>query len=166
LKQILELQPITFKEAAQFINEHHRHNVSPQGHKFSIGLNDGEKVIGVVMVGRPIARHNDDGWTLEVTRNCVLENNKNACSKLYAAAWRVTRNLGYKRLITYTLKSEPGTSLKAAGWKVIGETEYKPKGWSVPSRPRVTPDRYPTEQKTKWETGVASDGDQQDLLHG
>jgi hypothetical protein len=151
VKVELELQPITLKEAQAFIDEHHRHNVSPQGHKFSIGINDGEKVVGVITVGRPIARHNDDGWTLEVTRNCVIEGYKNACSKLYAAAWRVTRNLGYNRLITYTLKSEPGTTLKAVGWKAIGETQARKKGWDTPSRPRVMADRYPTEQKTIWE---------------
>lgn len=143
-----ELQPITLKEAKEFVDRFHRHNVSPQGHKFSIGLNDGEQVVGVIIVGRPIARHNDDGWTLEVIRCCVLENHKNANSKLYAAAWRVAKNLGYGRLITYTLKSESGTSLKAAGWKVVGETTARPKGWNTPSRPRVMAERYPTEQKT------------------
>lgn len=148
---MLELQPITLAEAKEFVNEHHRHNIAPIGHKFSIGLNDGEKVIGVAIVGRPIARHNDNGYTLEVLRVCILDGYKNACSKLYAAAWRVTKNLGYKRLITYTLVSEPGTSLKAAGWKVIGQTEYKPKGWDVPSRPRVMAEKYPKEQKTIWE---------------
>jgi len=147
---LLELQPIKFAEAKAFVNEHHRHNIAPVGHKYSIGLSDGEKVVGVAMVGRPIARHNDDGTTLEVLRVCVLDGYKNACSKLYAAAWHVAKNLGYKRLITYTLVSEPGTSLKAAGWKVIGQTQHKPKGWNVPSRPRVMPDRYPTEQKTIW----------------
>lgn len=148
---MLELQPITLAEAKEFVNQYHRHNIAPVGHKFSIGLNDGEKVVGVAIIGRPIARHNDNGNTLEVLRVCVLEGYRNACSKLYAAAWRVTKNLGYKRLITYTLVSEPGTSLKAAGWKVIGQTEYKPKGWDVPSRPRVMTERYPKEQKTIWE---------------
>ena len=151
----LNLQPIDFAEAKAFINEHHRHNISPIGHKFSIGLNDGEKVIGVVMVGRPIARFNQDGWTLEVTRCCVLENHKNACSKLYSAAWRVVRNLGYKKLITYTLITEPGTSLRAAGWKIIGRTKISPKGWNTPSRPRVIPAKYPIGQKTLWEIGGA-----------
>ena len=151
MRNLLELQPITLKESQAFVNEHHRHNVAPVGHKYSIGLNDGEKVIGVCMVGRPIARHNDDGYTLEVLRTCVLDGYKDACSKLYAAAWRAARAMGYKRLITYTLISEPGTSLKAAGYHVIGQTEYKPKGWDVPSRPRVMAERYPTEQKYIWE---------------
>ncbi|NLW90987.1 MAG: hypothetical protein GXY34_05240 [Syntrophomonadaceae bacterium] len=146
-----ELQPLSLKEAQTFINENHRHNVAPIRDKFRIGLNDGEKVIGVIMVGRPIARHNDDGWTLEVTRCCVLEGYKDANSMLYAAAWRATRNMGYKRLITYTLITEPGTSLVAAGWKVIGQTKARPKGWDTPSRPRVMAEKYPTEQKTIWE---------------
>lgn len=148
---VLELQPITLQEAKDFVNRNHRHNIAPVGHKFSIGLNDGEKVIGVAIIGRPIARHNDDGMTLEVLRVCVLEGYPNACSKLYAAAWRAAKAMGYKRLITYTLVSEPGTSLKAAGWKVIGQTQYKTKGWDVPSRPRVMPSKYPVGQKTIWE---------------
>jgi len=146
-----ELQPITLQEAKDFINKYHRHNIAPQGHKYSIALNDGDKVMGVITVGRPIARHNDDGLTLEVTRCCILEGYKDANSMLYAAAWRVAKNLGYKRLITYTLISEPGTSLKAAGWKVIGQTKARPKGWDTPSRPRVIPDKYPTGQKNLWE---------------
>lgn len=148
---MLELQPITLAEAKEFVNLHHRHNIAPVGHRYSIGITDGDKVVGVCIVGRPIARYNDNGYTLEVLRVCVLDGCKNACSKLYAAAWHVAKNLGYKRLITYTLKSEPGTSLKAVGWKVIGETQYKHKGWNVPSRPRTMPERYPAEQKTIWE---------------
>lgn len=146
-----ELQPLSLKEAQDFVNRYHRHNVAPHRDKFRIGLNNGEKVIGVCMVGRPIARHNDDGWTLEVLRTCVLDGYKDACSKLYATAWRAARAMGYRRLITYTLISEPGTSLKAAGYKVIGQTTKRPHGWDTPSRPRVMPDKYPTEQKTIWE---------------
>lgn len=145
------LQPLTLAEAQAFVDEHHRHNVAPQGHKFSIGLNDGANVIGVVIVGRPVARHNQDGWTLEVTRCCVLEGYKDACSKLYAAAWRAARAMGYNRLITYTLKSESGASLRASGWRTIGETQARKNGWNTPSRPRVMAERYPTEQKDLWE---------------
>ena len=148
-----ELQPLELKDAQIFVNQYHRHNIAPHRDKFRIGLNDGQKLIGVVMVGRPVARHTDDGWTLEVLRCCVLEGYKDACSMLYATAWRATRAMGYKRLITYTLISEPGTSLKAAGWKVIGETKARPNGWNTPSRPRVMPEKYPTEQKTIWEIG-------------
>jgi len=148
---MLELQPITLKEAQAFVNQHHRHNVAPVGHKFSIGLNDGEKLIGVCIVGRPVARMLDDGWTAEVLRVCVLDGYKNACSKLYAAAWRAAKAMGYKRLITYTLISEPGTSLKAAGWTIVEKVRARPKGWDTPSRPRKMPERYPKDKKILWE---------------
>jgi hypothetical protein len=142
----LSLQPITFKEASAFVRLHHRHHAPSVGHKFSIAANDGERVVGVVTVGRPVARHLDNGWTLEVTR-CTTDGAKNAASLLYGAAWRATKALGYRRLITYTLIEEPGTSLSAAGWKALYQTEGG--SWDCPSRPRV--DTHPVGQKTLWE---------------
>jgi len=142
----LELVPITFSEACRFIAEHHRHHLPPVGWKYGIGAADGGRIVGVVTVGRPVARMLDDGWTLEVTR-CATDGTHNACSMLYSAAWRAARALGYRRLITYTLASEPGSSLKAAGWKVVGE--IKGRSWNCPSRPRV--DKAPTCDKTLWE---------------
>ena len=143
----LELQPITFSEAAVFINEHHRHHVAPIGHKFSIGINDGEKVVGVAVVSRPTARMSDDGYTAEVTRLCVLEGIKNGCSMLYQACWRAARAMGYHRLITYTLASESGSSLRASGWVLIGEAGGG--SWSRQERLRV--DKHPLQGKLRWE---------------
>lgn len=145
---MLSLQPITYPEACRFIHQHHRHHLPPQGWKFGIAVNDGERVVGVVTVGRPVARRLDDGWTLEVTR-CCTDGTRHAASMLYGASWRAARALGYRRLITYTLIEEPGTSLKAAGWKSLYQTDGG--SWSVPSRPRV--DRHPLGQKTLWEAG-------------
>lgn len=142
----LELQPITYEEACVFIREHHSHHLPPQGWKFGLAVNDGAKVRGVVTVGRPVARHLDGGYTLELTR-CCTDGAKNAASKLYAAAWRATRALGYRRLITYTLASEAGTSLIAAGWALLGEAGGG--SWDCKSRPRV--DKAPTCQKNLWE---------------
>lgn len=142
----LHLQPITFAEACEFVRLWHRHHLPSVGHKFSIAVNDGAKVVGVVTVGRPVARHYDNGYTLEVTR-CCTDGTKNAASMLYGAAWRAAKALGYSRLITYTLLEEPGTSLRAAGWKVIHQTEGG--SWHTPSRPRV--DKAPTGIKTLWE---------------
>lgn len=143
----LQHVPITFKQACEFVGEFHRHHRSPVGHKFSIGaIRDGQ-LIGVVIVGRPVARRRDDGSTLEVTRLCVLPDEPNACSFLYGAASKATFALGYARIGTYTLKSEPGTSLVAAGWKLLGETPGK--SWSVPSRPRD--DKHPIEPKLVWQ---------------
>ena len=143
---MLELQPITFKEASRFIEQYHRHHRPSQGCKFCIGCNDGEKVVGVVVVGRPVSRHLDDGWTAEVTRLCT-DSTPHVASKLYAAAWRAARAMGYRRLITYTLETEPGTSLKAAGWREIGLAGGGK--WSRPSRLRV--DTAPTGQKRLWD---------------
>jgi hypothetical protein len=142
----LTLQPITYPEACAFVAAHHRHHLPPQGWKFGIAVNDGQKVVGVITVGRPVARMLDDGWTLEVTR-CCTDGTHNAPSMLYGAAKRAAFALGYKRLITYTLQTEPGTSLKAAGWRVIGAAGGG--SWSCPSRPRV--DKHSTEVKTLWE---------------
>ena len=142
----LRAVPIAFEDAAAFVREHHRHHTPPQGHKFSIGAAVGDELVGVVMVGRPVARRRDDGLTLEVTRLCTV-GHKNACSFLYGAAARAAFALGYQRIGTYILKREPGTSLVAAGWKLISETPGR--SWSVPSRPRA--DSHPLEPKLLFE---------------
>lgn len=107
----MELTPITLRQAQAFVNEHHRHNIAPRGHKFSIGLEKDGILIGVCIVGRPIARYSDDGKTAEVLRVCVLEGNPNANSKLYGAAVRACKAMGYTKIITYTLPEEGGASL-------------------------------------------------------
>lgn len=149
-KARLQTQPITHREAKRFIEEHHRHNPSTHGWKFGIGLNDGEKVVGVVIVGRPVARGLDDGWTAEVTR-CCTDGTPNACSMLYGAAWRAARAMGYRRLVTYTGTEEPGSSLKAAGFTALYQT--KAKSWDMPGRPRV--DKHDIRPRTLWEISAA-----------
>lgn len=91
---MLEIVPMTLREANAFVEQNHRHHGATVGHKFSIGLSDGEKIVGVAIVGRPVSRHLDDGWTLEVNRLCT-DGTRNACSMLYAAAWRAARAMGY-----------------------------------------------------------------------
>ena len=110
--------PLSFAEAADFVRQHHRHHTPPAGAKFQLGAAQGEMLVGVVIVGRPVSRMRDDGKTLEVTR-LTTDGTRNACSFLYGAAARATFALGYTRIGTYILQSEPGTSLKAAGWKLI-----------------------------------------------
>jgi hypothetical protein len=147
----LELAPIVFGDAVAFIAEHHRHHIPTQGWKFGLGAVVNEKIVGVVTVGRPVARYLDNGWTLEVTR-CCTDGTKNACSFLYGAAWRATKSLGYRKLITYTLASEGGASLRAAGWCVIGERGVQ--SWCRKSRPRI--DKHPKQQKLLWEAASES----------
>ena len=129
----LHLCPVTFRQAVAFVAEHHRHHKPPRGHKFSIGCrNEKETLVGVIMVGRPVARHYDDGYTAEVNRSCVLEDARNANSMLYAAAWRASKAMGYTRLITYTQEGESGSSLRGAGWRVVGERKAR-KSWAESS---------------------------------
>lgn len=143
---MLTLQPCTFEDACAFVAQHHRHHKPPVGHKYSIAAADGGAVVGVIIVGRPVARHLDNGRTLEVTR-CCTDGTRNAASLLYGAAWRAAKALGYRRIVTYTLATEPGTSLRAAGWRSLYQTPGK--SWSVPTRPRL--DKHPLGQKTIWE---------------
>ena len=145
----LEVQPITLKAARLFVLLHHRHHLPPQGGLFAIAANDGSGVVGVAIVGRPVARNLQDGWTAEVTRLCTI-GTKNCASMLYAACWRAARAMGYKRLISYVLKSEKGTSLAAAGWKELYSTNGGE--WGRPSRPREV--TAPTEPKTLWEMAI------------
>ena len=143
----LALIPLSLAEANQFIAQHHRHHRPVVGHKFSLGTELGAQLIGVAIVGRPVSRIRDDGTTLEVTRLCVIPGTRNACSFLYGAAARATFALGFLRLGTYTLATESGTSLRAAGWTLIGERRGG--SWSRQDRPRT--DKHPTGQKLLWE---------------
>ena len=153
----LAVFPITLKQANQYVYEHHRHNIPTNGHKWSICCKDENgKIHGVAICGHPIARRIDDGETIEV-RRCCTDGYPNACSFLYGACARIAKEFGYRRIITYTLQSEPGTSLKASGWDDCGEAGGT--SWNVPSSPREetqitlfgeTP-KYPTEKKRRWE---------------
>ena len=113
------LVPVSLKAANAFVAEHHRHHKPVTGHKFSLGCVQNGRLVGVAIVGRPVSRYLDDGMTLEVNRLCAT-GEKNVCSFLYGAAARAARALGYGRIITYTLDTEPGTSLRAAGWLCAG----------------------------------------------
>jgi hypothetical protein len=152
----LRIVPVTFKDARRFVEMWHRHLKPPRGCKFCLGVADSLDILrGVAIVGRPVARHYDNGATLEVTRTAT-DGTRNANSKLYGAAWKVAQGLGYHRLITYNHTAvhgptcpspcqhwsctairlgESGASLRAAGWRIIGQRQPRP-GWDTPSRPR------------------------------
>lgn len=138
--------PCTVKDASAYIRAHHRHHRAPTGGLFALAVEQEGLLRGVAVVGRPVARKLADGRTAEVTRLCT-DGTPNACSALYGAAWRAARALGYLRLITYTLATEPGASLRGAGWTLIGEAGGG--SWSRPSRPRE--DQHPTQGKLRWE---------------
>lgn len=140
------ITPVTLREAFAFVAEHHRHHKAPQGALFAIAASEEDKVVGVAIVGKPVARLANDGWTAEVTRLCTI-GERNACSMLYGASWRAARAMGYRKLITYTLPEEGGASLRGAGWVCLGEAGGGL--WSRKDRPRV--DTHPTQVKMKWE---------------
>ena len=120
--------------------------------RFCLGVDANGVLVGVATVGRPVARHFDDGYTLEVNRTCT-DGTENANSMLYGAAWRASKALGYRRLITYTQAGESGVSLRAAGWRVVAELE--PRGnWAASSktlRHLRDPDGQGGVQRSLWE---------------
>lgn len=144
----MEIVPITLAEANAFVEQNHRHHKPVVGHKFSVAVAQDESVVGVAIVGRPVSRYMDDGWTLEVNR-CCTDGTRNACSMLYAAAWRAARAMGYKKVITYILDTENGASVKAAGYRCIGLAGGE--RWTGKRRPEV--DLCPAQMKLRFEIG-------------
>jgi hypothetical protein len=152
--------PLHLAQANEYVVSVHRHHGRVVGYKFAVGLKYVSPdpayesgILGAAICGRPVARKLDDGKTLEVLR-LATTGAANACSMLYGACARIAREMGYERIITYTLESEPGTSLKASNWKLDGTS---PGGsWSVPSRPRT--DKHPTEPKKRWVLSLRRSG--------
>lgn len=148
----LRAVPLTLADANAFVEAHHRHCKRVQGHRFSLGVVYRDGLVGVAIVGRPVARKLDDGITCEVTRLCVLgDAPANSCSFLYRRAWSVWAAMGGHRLITYTLQSEHGTSLRASGWKAVATSPSWPhqKGWTSRKGRVWQPVHH--EGKVRWE---------------
>lgn len=142
------VRPISLAEANAFVDRLHRHHKSTQGHKFSIAAEFAGKVVGVAIVGRPVSRHRDDGFTAEVTRLCT-DGTPNACSLLYAASAKAAFAMGYTRIGTYTLATENGASLRGSGWqfvRVAGGGD-----WNCKSRPREGTEDHLQVKKHLWE---------------
>ncbi len=150
-----EIVPVTLAEARRYVADHHRHNEPPRGHKFSIGLRRDGELVGVVIASRPVARGSDDGRTVEIIR-LTTEGDRNACSRLYGAACRAAAAMGCQRAITYTLDTEAGSSVRAAGFLPDGTTkggEWTPAVgvWRQAEHPRMfDPPKMPTGPKTRW----------------
>jgi hypothetical protein len=143
--------PLGRTEANAFILSYHRHNKPVPGAKFAIGASDGSRLVGVAIVGRPAARALDDGGTAEVTRCCVLDDApKGACSFLYSRCWRAWSAMGGQRLVTYTLQTESGASLRGAGWRTVGLCPSRRQGWE--NRPGREWQSITGQAKLRWET--------------
>ena len=146
---MLTLTPINLKTANAFVQQYHRHHKPTRGHKFSIGVSDNGALVGVAICGRPVARRLDDGYTLEVNRLCT-NGTPNACSILYAAAYRAARAMGYNKVITYILDTESGVSLRASGWQCAGLAGGRE--WT--GRRRPSEPLYPAQMKYRYEKAL------------
>ena len=143
----MEVQPLHLREANDFVAKYHRHNLPTVGGKFAVGAAVAGKLVGVAIAGRPVARKLDDGKTLEVLRVCT-DGTPNACSFLYARIAKIARLMGYEKVITYTLESEGGASLRAVGAKPTGPLFSHE--WGNLARPRKSQSVY-QEPKYRWE---------------
>ena len=143
----MEAVPLHLREANEFVAQHHQHNLPTVGCKFAVGAAVDGKLVGVAIAGRPVARRLDDGKTLEVLRVCT-DGTPNACSFLYSRCAKIARLMGYGKVITYTLESEGGASLRAVGAKPTGTLQSHE--WSNPARPRKSQKVY-HEPKYRWE---------------
>ena len=156
---MLIIKPLDLKSANRYVLEHHRHNKKVLVHRFSLGVYDGERLCGVAIVGNPVARKLCDGKIVEVYR-CCTDGTKNACSILYGRCARVAKEMGFEKIITYILQSEPGVTMKASGWHIEEENAGGgKKGWNTPSRPREfrtvnlfgeVEEKYPIEKKIRY----------------
>lgn len=131
----LRIVPVNRDQAFAFIAAWHRHHPPPVANVWAVGVAAGDTLVGVATAGRPVARHYQDGLTVEVTR-VATDGTENACSALYGAVWRAAKAMGYLRAITYTQEGESGSSLRAAGWLNVARRTARA-GWNMPGRPRT-----------------------------
>lgn len=135
---------VELKEANEFVLKMHRHHKPVVGHRFSIGAEHDGRLVGCVIVGRPVARQSDQRNIAEVTR-LVTDGTKNACSFLYAQSARAAKELGFSIIQTFILNTETGISLKASGWQPVGLTKLG--SWHTRENRRHD---QPEGQKMKW----------------
>ena len=133
----LHARPLTLGEANKLVENWHRHHKKVLSHRFSIGVFDSSgECHGAAIVGRPVggATEGASQYHIAEVSRLVTDGTPNACSLLYAACARAAKAMGFVFIQTYILASEPGTSLRAAGWEFIRLSH--PQGWSNGNRPR------------------------------
>lgn len=148
----MKFVPIHLKQANEFVKKYHRHNKPVVGHKFTVALEENGEIIGVGIAGRPVSRHLDNGRNVEITRVCVKEGYQNACSKVYARMKRIAQLMGFEKIITYTLETESGSSLRA----INADPEFRSPGHDGWKRTDVTCNYQAVykEPKIRWELNV------------
>lgn len=144
----MEIKPISLRKANEFVKENHRHNLPTAGGKFAISCVQDGKLIGVAICGRPINRCLDDDNTLEVYR-VATDGTRNSTSFLYNRCKRIGQLMGYERIITYTLQSESGSSLRGIGAKQM--SNFKGRQWKVHQNGVRNFQSVFNENKIRWE---------------
>lgn len=148
--------PVSLKQAQEYVDDYHRHHMHTVGDKYRVGAEVDGELVGIAQVGRPVARHLDDGKTLEVLRLCT-RGEKDVCSFLYSRCARIAREMGYTKIITYILDTENGASLRASGWH-LEKADAGGSPWDHPSRPRDMSNTqmslFPEKQREKYPVGV------------
>jgi len=148
--------PCSAPRAREVVEAWHRHHGPSTSGLYAAAVATEDGIVrGVALIGRPVARLLDDGWTLEVTR-VATDGTPNACSALYGIARRLAATLGYARLITYTRADEPGSSQRAAG--LTDDGPIRARSWNMPGRARV--DKTEIVQRRRWSLAL---GDQVDI---
>lgn len=159
----LQLGAVSLQEAKAFTAKNHRHagedgqHRPPVSWRWGHAVFNGGELVGVAMVGRPVARLLDATTTVEVRRVCIdpgipRELARDACSMLYGAACREAKARGFQKVVTYTLEEEAGVSLKAAGFTI--EARTRGGSWDRPSRRRGNVG--PTSRKVRWSRTVSA----------
>lgn len=138
--------PCSVTRAREVVEAWHRHHGPSTSGLFAAAVATEDGIVrGVALVGRPVARLLDDGWTLEVTR-VATDGTPNACSALYGIARRLAATLGYARLVTYTREDEPGSSPRGAGLRDDGP--IRARSWDMPGRRRT--DKTEIVRRRRW----------------
>jgi hypothetical protein len=157
----MKVIPLSINKANVFVNQYHRHNrkTARNGGKFAIGAYDKDLgLVGIAIVGNPLSASFMDGFTVEVLRTCTRPDApKNTNSFLYGACRRIWQAMGGRRILTYTLKSESGASLRGAGWIPVAEVQPSKPGWSKKDRIRRFHQEVQKLEKIRWESSVSLD---------
>ena len=144
----LRVVPVTITDARKHIERHHSHHHAPVGGLLACAVAEGDRVCCVAVLSRPVARMLDArGDVAEVTR-VASDGTKHAASMCLAAVTRAALALGWRRLVSYTLLGEAGTSYRAAGWRCTGIVEAS-QGWHSRGGRTIAQGGG----KARWETG-------------
>jgi hypothetical protein len=107
-------------------------------------------IVAVIVVGRPVGRHADDGTELSITRFCRRDDRPaNTGSWLIARVRNWVRLEGYQTLSAHAgVAGNHGTVYEAAGFDLVAEADVDSSTWGQLREDRETFGEY---SRKKWE---------------